>query len=295
MSSVSCRPSPDPRCFADGATRFDAAGSAYELRGRDGAPVAALIHGLGLARWIWRDMAARLAPRFRVLAYDLWGHGQSRACGREPDLALLSEQLRRLLDELSIPAAALVGFSLGGMINRRFAMDHPGRVLALAILNSPHERTPKQQALVRERAMRTEAGGAAATIEATLARWFTPAFLRDCGDTVAPVRRQVLANDAGEHAAFRRLLACGVPELVRPHPPISAPCLVMTCEGDAGSTPAMSRAIAGEIRGARLAVVPGLRHLGLLQEPERFAAPVAAFLQEVLQDAPDGAAAGARP
>ncbi|MCY4033399.1 MAG: alpha/beta fold hydrolase [Hyphomicrobiales bacterium] len=279
---MSCRPSPDACCFPDAQTCIDSAGSAYELRGGEGAPVAVLIHGLGLTRRMWRDIASRLVARYRVLAYDLCGHGESRACGRPPDLSLLSEQLRRLLDELSISKAALIGFSLGGMINRRFAMDHPGRVLALVILNSPHERSPEQQALVEERAARTDAGGTNATIDATLARWFTEAFIRERADVVARVKECVLANDARDYAAFRRLLASGVLELIRPEPPISTPALVMTCAQDSGSTPEMSQAIAGEISGAQLVIEPDLRHLGLLQEPERFAAPVETFLQGAL-------------
>lgn len=279
---MSCRLSLDPRCFRDAVTCFDAAGSAYELHGKEGAPVVVLIHGLGLSRWMWRDIASSLANRFQVLAYDLWGHGESRPCGRAPDLSLLSEQLRRLLDALSISKAALVGFSLGGMINRRFAMDCPERVAALAILNSPHERTPEAQALVEARAADTDAGGAAATIETTLARWFTEAFARDHSDIVLQTREQILANEPETYAAYRRLLACGVLELIRPSPPITAPTLVMTCALDSGSTPEMSHAIAREISGAEVIIVPDLRHLGLLQEPEHFAIPITSFLEDAL-------------
>jgi pimeloyl-ACP methyl ester carboxylesterase len=51
------------------------------------------------------------------------------------------------------------------MINRRCAMDHPDRVSALVILNSPHERGEEQQRLVEERARDTSAGGPAANID----------------------------------------------------------------------------------------------------------------------------------
>lgn len=279
---MSCRPSLDFHCFPDARTCLDAAGSAYELQGREDAPVAVLIHGLGLGRWIWSDLAVRLGADFRVLAYDLFGHGESQSCRCEPDLSFLAEQLRELLDFLSIPSAALVGFSLGGMINRRFAIDHPDRVLALAILNSPHERSPEEQARVEKRATRTDSGGAEATIDATLERWFTSAFLREHKAMTARVREFVLANDVEEYAAYRRLLASGVSELIRPQPPITTPCLVMTCAQDSGSTPKMSHAIAAEIDGARLSIVPNLRHLGLLQQPECFATPIEVFLKETL-------------
>lgn len=258
-------------------------GTAHDLDGPADAPVVVLIHGLGLTRGsTWGGFAPALARDFRVLSYDLPGHGDSALPAGPVTLAALGEQLIALLDRLGIDRAALVGFSLGGMINRRCAMDHPGRVSALAILNSPHERGEEQQRLVEERARETGAGGPAATIETTLERWFTAGFRRDHADAVNRVRRVVLANDHANYAAHRRLLAEGVVELIRPDPPITHPALVMTCENDSGSTPAMSRAIGREIGGAEVGIVPELRHLGLIERPERFSDPVKEFLRRVL-------------
>lgn len=256
-------------------------GTAYEVLGPESGATAVLIHGLGLDRSIWGPVGPALAEGRRVVLYDLWGHGRSAPPPDTPSLALFSEQLRELLDETGTGKAALVGFSLGGMINRRFARDHPGRVACLAILNSPHERPPEAQRLVEERAASTEAGGAGATLEATLARWFTPGFRAARPDAVAAVGEIVLANDPDSYAACRRVLAFGVTELIRPDPPIAAPALVMTCENDSGSTPEMSRAIAGEIAGAETVIVPRLQHLGIVEEPEAFVSPLLAFLRRI--------------
>jgi pimeloyl-ACP methyl ester carboxylesterase len=182
------------------------------------------------------------------------------------------------MDELSIDRATIIGFSLGGMINRRMAIDHPSRVASLVILNSPHERSPEAQRLVEERASQTAEGGPAATIDSTLKRWFTPEFLKTAPDKVAQVRSWVLANDPVTYAAFRQVLATGVIELIRPKVAITAPTLVMTCENDSGSTPAMSQAIASEIAGAETLIVPGLQHLGLIEVPQLFTQPILRFL-----------------
>jgi len=203
-----------------------------------GAPVAVLIHGLGLTRAsTWGAIAPGLADRFRVLTCDLPGHGETVQPDGPVNLSALGAQLFDLVNELAIGQAALVGFSLGGMINRRCGMDQPGRVSALAILNSPHERGPEAQELVEARARDTGAGGSGATIDATLERWFTPAFCGDHPDAVDRVRAVVLANDHPNYAAHRRVLAEGVRDLIRPDPPITHPDLVMTCENDSGSTP----------------------------------------------------------
>jgi pimeloyl-ACP methyl ester carboxylesterase len=111
-----------------------------------------------------------------------------------------------------------------------------------------------------------------------LERWFTPGFLAGSPEIVAQVRATVLANDPESYAGHRQVLASGVTELIRPNPPVTAPTLVMTCEHDSGSTPAMSHAIAAEIAGAQCVIVPGLQHLGLIERPEVFTTEILGFL-----------------
>lgn len=256
-------------------------GTVYDLSGPEGAPVVVLIHGLGLNRHVWRWHEPTLAARYRVLNYDLCGHGESAPAKETPSLALFSRQLKDLLDHLDITKCCVVGFSLGGMINRRFALDHPKRVKALAILNSPHERSSEQQRLVGERAAQSSAGGPAATLDATIERWFTPGFREAQPGVIALVRKWVLNNDPVSFAQCRQVLAHGVIELIRPEPAIRTPTLVMTCENDSGSTPAMSHAIAAEIAGARTIIVPELQHMGLVERPALFTGPLLQFLYGV--------------
>jgi pimeloyl-ACP methyl ester carboxylesterase len=170
-------------------------GTRYQLGGLKGAPVIAFIHGLGLNRLIWDRFMSRLGQRYRVLSYDLYGHGESASPPHKPSVTTFSEQLIGLMDELGIAQCALVGFSLGGMINRRMAIDHPERVSALAILNSPHDRGAEAQALAEQRALDAASGGPGATLDATIERWFTPEFRASHGDFIEQVRGWVLAND----------------------------------------------------------------------------------------------------
>lgn len=255
-----------------------ATGTAYNLSGPATAPVVVLIHGLGLNRHVWQWHEPALASRFRIVNYDLYGHGESVAPPTKPSLTVYAEQLRGLLDALGIRQAALVGFSLGGMINRRFALDYPSRVSALAILNSPHERSPEQQRLVEERATQSAAGGPGATLDATIERWFTAEFRSRRPEVIVLVRQWVLANDALNYAQCREVLAKGVIELIRPATPVAKLALVMTCENDTGSSVAMTHAIAGEIAGAQTIIVPQLQHMGLVEQPELFTEPLIHFL-----------------
>ncbi|MGI9605321.1 MAG: alpha/beta fold hydrolase [Acidimicrobiales bacterium] len=256
-----------------------ARGTAYGLSGDPDAPPLVLIHGLGLDRETWRDHVRTFTEDFRVLTYDLFGHGDSDGPPETPSLTTYSEQLAALLDELDIASAHVVGFSLGGMINRRFAADHPDRVESLAILNSPHERSPEDQQAVEQRARDSAKAGPSANIEQTLNRWFTPAFRASHPQRVDEVRRCVTSNDAATYADCRFVLASGVVELIRPDPPIAHRTLVITCEHDSGSTPDMSHAIASEIPGAQLIIIPELQHLGLIERPELFTEPLVTFIR----------------
>ncbi|MFT7556931.1 MAG: pimeloyl-ACP methyl ester carboxylesterase [Planctomycetota bacterium] len=256
-------------------------GTAYELTGSENAPVVVLIHGIGLNRHLWADYVPALSVAYRVLNYDLFGYGDSRHPEQELSLSLLADQLCELLDELKIESCAIVGFSLGGMINRRFAMDYPARCWALVVLCSPHERSAEAQQLVEDRLRQTQTGGSAATLKASLQRWFTKDFLATEVEIIDRVSGWVLAADPRIFSESRYILARGVRELLRPEPPLVLSTLVMTCELDSGSTPEMSFAIAAEIAGSKTAIVPDLQHLGMLEQPELFIEPIRAFLMSV--------------
>lgn len=255
-------------------------GTAYALSGPEGRPVVALIHGLGLCVGVFDGMLAALEAEYRVLSYDLYGHGQSAPPPSEASLTVYSDQLAGLLDHLGIASAHVVGFSIGGMINRRFALDHGDKLASLVILNSPHDRGNAAQAAVEARAKSVRDQGAFSTFDAALKRWFTPECLESGHAAPALVREWRGLVDGESYAQAAWVLAHGVRELIAPQPPVAARSLVMTCENDSGSTPAMSVAIGAEIAGAEVQIVPDLQHLGLMERPDLFAGPILKFLKE---------------
>lgn len=257
-------------------------GTTYNLTGPEDAPVVVLIHGLGLTRAIWQWLIPDLS-KFRVLTYDLIGHGETAPPEGQPTLKDLADQLAALLDHLAIDKAAIVGFSLGGMVARRFAQGYPARTTALAILHSAYRRTPDAQAAIEARVTRTEAQGPAATVEAALQRWYTDAARARRPDLMALTRQWVLANDPKVYPRLYRILANGADEVSTPQPPITVPTLVLTADEDHGNSPEMAAAIATEIPRARLVILKGLRHMALAEDPPAVNRPVTDFLSEVLQ------------
>lgn len=251
-------------------------GTAYEEKG--GGPTVVLIHGLGLNRECWDWTVPALTDRYRVITYDLHGHGESGPPRETPSLLMFARQLADLMDHLEIERAAIVGFSLGGMIARRFAQDFPARAAALAILHSPHRRTPEAQAAIVARVEQAREDGPAATVEAALERWFTENYRAANPEMMDRVRGWVLSNDPAIYPTIYRVLAEGVAELVAPNPPLVLPVLAMTGDEDYGNGPEMTRAIAAEIKGAETAILPGLRHMALAENPEAVNGPLRDFL-----------------
>ena len=238
-----------------------------------------LIHGLGLARGLW-DAHLPDLKGYRVLLYDLYGHGESAPPPEPATLGVYADQIAGLMAEVGMTRAHIIGFSIGGMINRRFALDYPSKVASLVILNSPHDRGAEAQEAVEARAKAVRDQGAFSTFDAALKRWFTPEYLAN-SDGAEVVRHWRGLVDAESYAQTAWVLANGVRELIAPDPAVDAATLVMTCEYDSGSTPAMSHAIAAEIVGAEVVIVPHLQHLGLMEDPRAFTNPIMNFLQRV--------------
>jgi pimeloyl-ACP methyl ester carboxylesterase len=110
-----------------------------------------LLHGIFAEKDHWVDFARPLTGRYRIIAPDLPGFGES---GRLPDqtydYAAQTERLKNLLDALGVRRVHLAGNSMGGTIAALFAIAHPDRVASVALIGAPHGiRSPKPSAMDR--------------------------------------------------------------------------------------------------------------------------------------------------
>lgn len=99
-------------------------------------PVVLLIHGIGGSSDTWRALLPHLATRYRVVAPDLLGHGQSAKPRDDYSLGAFAVWLRDLLDELDIGGVTLVGHSLGGGVAMQFVHQHPDYCERLVLISS---------------------------------------------------------------------------------------------------------------------------------------------------------------
>jgi haloacetate dehalogenase len=104
----------------------------HAVSGGDG-PAVVLLHGFTQTWRAWRAVMPALAGHYRVIAADLRGVGGSTVTVGGFDKRTMAGDLAALLDALSIPAAAVVGHDIGGMVAYAFAKSYPSRISRLGI------------------------------------------------------------------------------------------------------------------------------------------------------------------
>ena len=241
------------------------AGTSYRVIGQ-GQPVV-LIHGVGLNKDMWGGQVVGLAQHFQVIVYDMLGHGDSPRPAVDTDLAGYADQLRELLDHLGLPQAMVIGFSMGGLVARAFALHHPQRIGALVVLNSVFNRSPEQRAGVIARTAQAAEHGPDANAEAALSRWFSREYQAANPAQIAAIRQTLAGNDAQGYLTTYTLFATQDMYRADDLDTIQAPTLIATGELDTGSTPAMTRQLAARIPGARSVILAEQRHMMPVEAP----------------------------
>lgn len=261
--------------------------------GGSGAPMV-LVHGLGGSAINWLGVGPSLARRYRVVALDLAGFGETPPATGSTGLAAQQDLLDRFLRSVTAGPAIVVGNSMGGLLAMMEAAAEPGRVSHL-ILAAPAQPTPRRGRIDLE----------VLAVFATYAMpWLGPWYMRRraarlgpeglvremlrlcCVDPsrVAPDVRAVHVALAAERLArmpwatdvfldaTRSLLSA----LRRRRrfftmvDRVTAPCLIIQGAGDRLVPVAASRELARRRPDWKLEVFDGIGHVPQLEAPERF-------------------------
>ena len=224
-----------------------------------------LVHGLADDHRAWRKVLPWLAVQRRVIAYDLRGHGQTSLGSPEGTLSQLAGDLLSLLDAVGLERADLCGFSMGGTIVLRAAIDHPERVRRLIPVATSSRVGRAAAPWYEERARLADEGALQPVLEED-----TREQLAGAPDELPDhwtIRRQSTADPRGFANACRAMARLNAEPLDPDLGRIEAPTLVVAAELDALCPPRAGEIIAAGIPGARLAVVPGSGHQVELERP----------------------------
>lgn len=255
-----------------------------ELAG-EGPPLI-LLHGLAGCAQDWSAEVARLAPRFRTVAVDLIGHGDSDAPA-DPlrySIAHAVADLAGLLDCLDIGRASWLGYSMGGRVALAFACVAPERVERLVLESaSPGiaDEAVRGARRVEDEALaaRIERDGVEAFVDEWLARpLFATQAARVHGEALAALRARRIENRAVGLANSLRGMGVGAQAPLWDRlGQMRAPALLVAGEDDVKFW-ALAAEMAEWLPRARVAIVARAGHNAHLENPIEFAERVEEFL-----------------
>jgi len=251
----------------------------HVLDGPADAPVVVLAHSLGARLELWDATAAALADRFRVLRYDVRGHGDSEVPPGPYTLEQMAGDVRELLDTLGIERVHFAGMSMGGLIAMAFALAHPQRTQSLILCDTTACYGPGVAPMWEERIRVAETQGMTKElVDRTMTIWFTPEYRHDHPDVVARIAAMLSETGPAGYAAAIR--AIGYTDLRERIGAIRAPTLVVVGEKDPGTPVAMAKDIQARIAGSRLVVLPGAMHCAAVEAAGEFNRVLTDFLRE---------------
>jgi len=225
-----------------------------------GAPVMLLLHPLAFSGEVWRPAGESLSRQgWTVLAPDLPASGALDGL----TVADMARQVAAVVDGLDRGPVAVLGMSMGGCIAQQLVLDRPELVTRLVLADTTSDYGHDRVEAWEKRAVSVETSSREALLDFQLDRWFTAGFPTAQPDEVARITGIFTATPAAVHAACCRAL--GGFDVTGRLGEISAPTLVLVGEGDYATPLPMAQVLAAGIPGARLTVLPGVRHFSLLE------------------------------
>jgi pimeloyl-ACP methyl ester carboxylesterase len=232
-------------------------------------------HGLGWTHALWAAAFDRYADRYRVIAGDTRGHGDS---GKPPgpySIAQFASDWTRVLDALEAPEAILVGFSQGGMIAQTIAVAAPARARALFLACTSAAGSAAGFAAMQARIQAMEAEGVVAAARVALDSIFSKAYQAAHPTQMAQfIRWRAAADQPSLVEAMRATkdydVRAGLGALKMPR-------RVLCGGADTLTPPARVAEVAAGL-GVPMHTIEGAGHMVQIEQPARFYGELDAFL-----------------
>jgi pimeloyl-ACP methyl ester carboxylesterase len=254
---------------------IDGAKWAYDEQGA--GPSLLLVHGFPLDRRIWFGLAAELAPRFRVIAVDLPGFGDS-TLGGGFSMESLGDSLAEFAKSLNLGKFFVAGLSMGGYACLALASQHMTDVAGLALVDTKAAAdTPEQKTGRNKMIDLVRAKGSKAVADDMLGKMLSPATIRQSPQTVRDLRAMMEAvppkTIETALAAMRERA-----DYVSLLPKLTMPLKIIVGQDDVIAPPTLAETIRAAAPGSQLFVIPGAGHLAPLEQPKLVADALRTFL-----------------
>lgn len=242
------------------------------------APALIFIHGFPFNRSMWKVQMEALSEDWRVISYDVRGHGETDSGQKPFSIRLFAQDLIALMDTLEIEKAVLCGLSMGGYIALNAVLTHPNRFKALILSDTQCAADTPEAKGKRLKAIETiRKGGVEIFADANLPNFFAAESLQSLESTVEHVRMMMAATSEATlidtlRALYEREESCSRLQ------EISVPVLIMVGENDKITPPTASELMHQMINGSHLGVISQAGHLSNMERPIEFNNALAIFL-----------------
>ncbi|MGC1627583.1 MAG: 3-oxoadipate enol-lactonase [Candidatus Acidiferrales bacterium] len=247
----------------------------YQIDGPDRAPVVVLSNSLGTTLSMWDSQVPTLSQKFRVLRYDMRGHGLTPVTPGPYTIEGLARDVIGLLDALTIERAHFCGISVGGALGQWLgvnAADHLNRL----VLSNTAARIGTQDGW-NARIKTVREGGMASVADAVVSRWFTDGFVKKSPAVVEATRQMLLRTPPeGYVATCAALREMDQRETVAR---VSVRTLVIAGAHDAVTTPVDAHFLVDRIHAAQH-VELNSAHLSNIEDAEAFTTALINFLTQ---------------
>ncbi|TMI27707.1 alpha/beta fold hydrolase [Candidatus Bathyarchaeota archaeon] len=230
---------------------------------------------------MWNPQVEFLKQSFRVVAYDIRGHGQSDVGDGQYTMELFAEDLLGLLDSLRIEKAVLCGLSMGGYIALRTAEKSQERVGGLILCDTKAEADSDEAKLKRATTIRfIKEQGMKPFIKSQIHALLASQTVTKNPATVEMVRRIIQGNSPiGVCGAL--LAMAGRTDTSAALPNLKVKTLIIVGENDALTPPELSKSMHAKIPNSTLHVLRNAGHLSNLEKTEDFNHHLSDFLSKL--------------
>ncbi|HBM43016.1 MAG TPA: carboxymuconolactone decarboxylase [Halomonas sp.] len=254
---------------------------AYRLLGSEVNPLIVLAHPLGMSQAVWDDVIPALLPRYRVLTWDLPGHGASQAVsGTQITPADLAEEVLALVALAGVQRFHFAGTSIGGVVGQQLVAAHPDRLLSATLTNTGA--VIGNPDLWNTRAGRVRQEGLAAMSQEIVPRWFAPAAFEASPALKAGWCVQMGRGDDESYAQLCEML--GRDTFTGKLSGKRANVQLFGGSEDLATPPTTLEALAKELDDAPLEVFDGVGHVPSVEAPALFAQKLLVVLAKDLGD-----------
>ena len=244
----------------------------HEVSGKEGAPWLILSHSLACSVRMWDPQVAAFKDRYRILNYDMRGHGASAAPSGAYSFDMLADDVLALMKECGIKRASFMGLSIGGMIGQTLALRNPASFDKMVLADTTHTQTPEGLKSWDERIGIAKSQGMKALVPSTMERWFTPGFRNhpEAQKIAAIIAATPVNGFVGCAEAIKKLNTTARLKEIR------LPVLAITGESDAAA--GGTRYIGENVPGAKFVSISQASHIANIEQPEKFNQALREFL-----------------